>query len=231
MNKQLETAGQKREPDDFAVVPLGRRERAKREKLRRIMAAARHLFETQGFDKTTTQQIADTADIGAGTLFLYTESKEDLLVMVFERDMQEQVAQAFSRISGSASPVDQVCSVFDQMMDYHMKDLELSEVLIKSMVMSPSNMHRRTVHGELMATIFDGLEKIAVAAQESGVFPKQLDPNIAARSLFSCYYLGLVRWLTGQNTRDRLEDRLRRQCAQIIDPNGKSFAYGSESQR
>lgn len=208
---------------------MGRRERAKKEKLRRIMEAARQLFQTQGFDKTTTQQIADVADIGTGTLFLYTESKEDLLVMVFERDMQKQANKAFSKISDLEPPVDQVCSVFGKMMDYHAKDLEIAEVLIKSLVMAPSEVHRRTIHAELMATIFDGLEGIAVAAQKSRILPKQLDPKIAARSMFSCYYVGLVRWLTGQNTRATFEDRLRYQCAQIIDPNGKSFAYDEES--
>ncbi|MCY4427140.1 MAG: TetR/AcrR family transcriptional regulator [Halieaceae bacterium] len=221
MNKQLKTRASK-VSEGSVDAPPGRRERAKRDKLRRITEAARHLFETQGFEKTTTQQIADVADIGTGTLFLYTESKEDLLIMVFEGEMREQAAHAFSRISESASPVDQICSVFSDMMDYHAKDLMISEVLIKSMVMAPAAEHRSKIHGELMATIFDGLEGIAMGAKKDGIFPKRLDAGVAARTMFSCYYLGLVRWLTGQNTREDFEARLRNQCEQTIDPNGKA---------
>ncbi|MFM9442154.1 TetR/AcrR family transcriptional regulator [Streptomyces acidiscabies] len=54
---------------------VGRRERNKQEKLDRIVAAARELFAERGVDEVTTQQIADKADIGTGTLFLYAKTK------------------------------------------------------------------------------------------------------------------------------------------------------------
>lgn len=62
--------------------PVGRRERHKRDKLERIIAAARELFDAYGVDAVTTQQIADKADIGTGTLFLYAKSKSELLLLV-----------------------------------------------------------------------------------------------------------------------------------------------------
>jgi AcrR family transcriptional regulator len=65
-----------------ATVPLGRRERNKQVKLERITAAASELFAAHGVDEVTTQQIADAADIGAGTLFLYAKTKGELLLLV-----------------------------------------------------------------------------------------------------------------------------------------------------
>lgn len=62
--------------------PLGRRERNKQEKLDRITAAATELFAEHGVDDVTTQQIADKADIGTGTLFLYAKTKGELLLLV-----------------------------------------------------------------------------------------------------------------------------------------------------
>jgi AcrR family transcriptional regulator len=62
--------------------PLGRRERNKQDKLDRIIVAARELFEQRGVDAVTTQQIADRADIGTGTLFLYAKNKGELFLMV-----------------------------------------------------------------------------------------------------------------------------------------------------
>jgi len=61
---------------------LGRRERNKLDKLARITAAAGELFAERGVDEVTTQEIADRADIGAGTLFLYAKSKGELLLLV-----------------------------------------------------------------------------------------------------------------------------------------------------
>ena len=62
--------------------PVGRRERNKQEKLDRITAAASELFAEHGVDEVTTQQIADKADIGTGTLFLYAKTKGELLLLV-----------------------------------------------------------------------------------------------------------------------------------------------------
>jgi AcrR family transcriptional regulator len=65
-----------------APQPLGRRERNKRQKLERIIAAASELFAEHGVEEVTTQQIADKADIGTGTLFLYAKTKGELLLLV-----------------------------------------------------------------------------------------------------------------------------------------------------
>lgn len=62
--------------------PVGRRERNKQQKLDRITAAARELFAERGVDEVTAQEIADKADIGAGTLFLYAKNKGELLLLV-----------------------------------------------------------------------------------------------------------------------------------------------------
>lgn len=62
--------------------PPGRRERNKQEKLDRITAAATELFAEHGVEDVTTQQIADKADIGTGTLFLYAKTKGELLLLV-----------------------------------------------------------------------------------------------------------------------------------------------------
>lgn len=62
--------------------PAGRRERNKQAKLDRILAAAGELFAEHGVDEVTTQQIADRADIGTGTLFLYAKTKGELLLLV-----------------------------------------------------------------------------------------------------------------------------------------------------
>jgi AcrR family transcriptional regulator len=65
-----------------SALPGGRRDRGKQDKRARIMAAARELFASRGVDGVTTQQIADRADVAIGTLYLYTATKAELLIMV-----------------------------------------------------------------------------------------------------------------------------------------------------
>jgi AcrR family transcriptional regulator len=67
---------------EHGSTPIGRRERAKRDKRARILAAARELFARHGVGGVTTQQIADRADVAIGTLYLYASTKAELLIMV-----------------------------------------------------------------------------------------------------------------------------------------------------
>src|SRR5277367_4078990 len=80
----------------FKVV--GRAERNKRDKRARIVAAARELFRTKGFEQTTTSQIAELADVGKGTLFFHARSKDELLVMVFQEEMGRTIVRAFATV-------------------------------------------------------------------------------------------------------------------------------------
>ena len=86
----------------MAVAPAqGRRERNKAAKLERIVAAAGELFAERGVDEVTTQEIAERADIGTGTLFLYARSKGELLLMV----QNAHYAQALERGRRAAETV------------------------------------------------------------------------------------------------------------------------------
>ncbi|MFH1688801.1 MAG: TetR/AcrR family transcriptional regulator [Candidatus Eisenbacteria bacterium] len=53
-------------------------------KRERIIAAAAKLFGEKGYHDTTTAEIAESAGVAAGTIYIYFSSKEELLVAVFE---------------------------------------------------------------------------------------------------------------------------------------------------
>lgn len=53
-------------------------------KRERIIEAAAKLFGDKGYHDTTTAEIAESAGVAAGTIYIYFSSKEELLVAVFE---------------------------------------------------------------------------------------------------------------------------------------------------
>ena len=58
----------------------GLRERKKAKLRRAIQAAALHLFETQGYEHTTVEQIAEAAETSTTTFYRYFPTKEDVVL-------------------------------------------------------------------------------------------------------------------------------------------------------
>ena len=115
------------------VAELGKRERNKLDKQRRIVAAATTLFQEKGFDDTTTAEIATAAGIGAGTLYLYVESKEDLLVSAFIDVAGGAWTEAFDRVDPDTDIVEQIMALLLHVTDHHEADRRLARSFFKEL--------------------------------------------------------------------------------------------------
>jgi len=69
----------------------GKRNENKEKTKQAILAAALKLFAEKGFYNTSTRAISRKAGIAEGTLFNYFETKEDLALYFFEREMDDVV--------------------------------------------------------------------------------------------------------------------------------------------
>ncbi len=75
-----------------SAAPAGRRARNKEDTQRRIVTVALNLFQSKGFDATTTKEIARQAKIAEGTLFNYFHTKEDIALHFFELEVDHAIA-------------------------------------------------------------------------------------------------------------------------------------------
>ncbi len=96
---------------------LGRRERNKQLKLERITAAATELFATRGVDDVTTQEIADAADVGTGTLFLYARNKGELLLLVQNSRYVAALARGRAQAETARGAVDAVMAIVAEIVE------------------------------------------------------------------------------------------------------------------
>jgi len=197
--------------DAGEALQIGRRERNKREKQRRILSAARELFRTHGFAETTTAQIAEAADVGTGTLFLYVRSKEDLLVQVFKGEMIEMARNLFAALPEGASPLAKMMAIFEGMYLYHGQDIEVSKVLLRE-VNIPSSSERTADIDELLDVVLEGLTKISRNASGNA----RGNPDVTARSAFAIYYYSLISWIGGAQERDESLALLRQQLKLLL---------------
>lgn len=166
--------------------PLSRREQNKADKRRRIVAAGRLLFRTEGFDATTAAAIASAAGVGTGTFYLYASSKEELLVEVFQADIERAWGDAFSLVPADRPLVEQLAAVFGHVTRFHEGDPELARAFLKEVLfVSPTV---RAGVNRSMRFIFSGIADVLARAQARG----ELDPEVPAfqlaRNLFYLWY-------------------------------------------
>ena len=202
----------------------GRRERNKRDKQGRILAAAEDLFAERGYALVTTQDIADRADVAAGTLFRYAASKPELLLMVFNAEWRRALNATRHDAPASAAPLAPTDAI-----------MALLRPLLTSAALNPENTayyQREILWGEPTGAyraealeLVDGLEA-SIATLLSGYGTETpggserlrpgVDAALAARSIFSLLHLALIRCGLGREPMESLPDSLRAEIDLVL---------------
>ncbi|HEY9266481.1 MAG TPA: TetR/AcrR family transcriptional regulator [Mycobacterium sp.] len=140
-----------------ASQPVGRRERNKQQKLDRITAAASELFAEHGIEDVTTQQIADKADIGTGTLFLYAKSKGELLLLVQNAHYAEALQRG--RADGETIPdvLDAVMAIVQPIVECNRIQVDNGRTYLREMVFGDPTEPR---HAEALSIVAQTEEAI-----------------------------------------------------------------------
>jgi AcrR family transcriptional regulator len=214
-----------REPDSFDKAAPGRIERNKRAKRERIARAARRLFGRKGFEHTTTREIAEAADIGAGTLFLYVGTKEDLLVMIFRDEIGRVIADAAAAALVRPAPLlEQVMQIFGAMISHHERNFALARVFVKEL---PFVTDRRHAVDEVMRTLYAQLAGLVERAKARGELRAEVPAELLADNLFGLFFQTIQHWLAGRKSRAEVcRARLREKLELQLSGSRRSFRNG-----
>jgi TetR/AcrR family transcriptional regulator len=192
--------------------PVGRRERNKQAKLERITAAASELFAKHGVDEVTTQQIADKADIGTGTLFLYAKTKGELLLLV--QNAQYSGALERGRAAAETIPdvLDAVMSIVQPVVQCNRTQIDNGRTYLREMVFGdPEEPH----HGEALAIAAQTEEAITAVLRRD----KQVgddDAATLARVVSSVMFLSMAASLNAALSVEEIVRDIRRQVSALL---------------
>jgi len=92
----------------------GLRQRQKEQRREAIVEAALQLFETQGFNATTVEQIAVQAGVSTPTVFNYFGAKQDILLALMGRADQRALTDARQQMPTFDNAVDAMCHLESQ---------------------------------------------------------------------------------------------------------------------
>lgn len=165
----------------------GRRERNKQAKLDRITAAASALFAEHGVDDVTTQQIADAADIGTGTLFLYVKNKGELLLLVQNAHYAEALEQGVADAQAATDVVDAVMAILGAVVACNRVQVDNGRTYLREMLFGDPADPQRAAALEIVARTEAA---VAAALARLGAVPPG-DAAVLAHVLSAVMFLEL----------------------------------------
>jgi AcrR family transcriptional regulator len=191
--------------------PLGLRERNKLDKFLRIRAASKKLFTENGFEPTTTRQIAQEADVGLSTLFLYATDKRDLLFLVFNDDLDELTTRAFADSQAKAPLLDNLRIALRHFFEFYGLDKVISRDLTREITFYTTGMQSERFQATRARTI-DSIATLVGQARAAGEVRCQEDDMLIASTMFYLLAAEIRMWLASESQapEDGLNELMKR---------------------
>jgi len=192
--------------------PVGRRERQKQEKLERITAAASGLFAERGVDEVTTQEIADAADIGTGTLFLYAKTKGELLLLVQNAHYADALERGRAAAEKERTALDAVLALIAPVVECNRRQIDNGRTYLREMVFGdPSEPH----HSKALTIVAQTEESVAgILTEKAGLSTGQA--QTLARVVSAIQFLALANSVNAASNIPELLTDIRTQVAAIL---------------
>jgi TetR/AcrR family transcriptional repressor of uid operon len=150
----------------------------------KIVQAAIATFSKYGYDKTRMDDIAKSANLGKGTLYLYFKSKEELFYAISENSIKELKEQLSKLFSKKEDLVHDAEKFYDQ---YRNLIHDSEKVSFEMIAESSRNPKLRKALYEQRMKVYDIVIDYLRRQIEKGFFRKDMDVNAIASGLVALY--------------------------------------------
>jgi len=143
----------------------------------RILHAAQQLFARQGYDATTTRDLARAAGVAEGTLFRHFDHKKSILVEIATQGWVEILTDLLMELSEMAS-----YRAISQVMHKRMSNLKQNADMMRVCFME-AQFHpelRDRIQVEVITKMMDVTEAFFQTAIDRGVY-RPINPRVIAR--------------------------------------------------
>ncbi len=164
-----------------------------REKFFRILDAAVRVFAQKGFFKARISDIAKGAGVADGTVYLYFKNKDDILIQVFEVNLDRILKELHLELSVLPGPLEKLERWFRYQVELFQSSKELIEVLIVEIRQSHRFMKEYTPN--LYFAYLDILGSVLEEGKEKGVFVETLDASILKYAIYGAIEEVALRWV------------------------------------
>jgi len=158
-----------------------------------ILRAAIRVFAHNGYFNSKVADIAREAGVADGTVYLYFKNKEDILHSIFDRSMEQAIADGRRRLEKIVDPRERLRTIAHMHLDRLGADRDLAIVFQVELRGSTKFMEEFSAAGfaeylKLIRTTFE-------EGQSAGVFRAELNAKVVAKILFGALDEMATNWI------------------------------------
>jgi TetR/AcrR family fatty acid metabolism transcriptional regulator len=152
------------------------------QKYYRIIQAATKIFAQKGFFQAKVSDIAREAGVADGTIYLYFENKDDILISLFEEQMKTVLDNMVERLAEQDDParkLEEFALIHLRLIEENKDVAEIIQVELRQ-----SSKFMKEYKNERFAEYLGLIADIIRLGQEKGVFRQDVIPGVAERAFF-----------------------------------------------
>jgi AcrR family transcriptional regulator len=176
--------------------PLSLRERKKRQNRDSILEAARDLFQSQGFDETSIDEIAARAAVSRGTLFNYFPGKEALLEGIANQELDWLAHRVGTDLASAPTAVARIRHTMRMLVSDTLPFMQVTRYVFLVALQQSSG----TGQGTSSLRLANILQELVIEAQAHGEIRPDLDPGEIAHAITGAYMAALFSWIAAAST-------------------------------
>jgi AcrR family transcriptional regulator len=165
-----------------AEAPKSSARMRKADRKRQLLAHAKQLFVTHGYQDTTTEKIARAAGVSEPVLYRHFESKKALFLEVLEEIRAATLQRWHTETGGLADPLAKLHAIADMYLGTTREHALEFRIMHRTLVETDDE----EIVACLRAFYLDSetlLAQVIDEGQQSGVFRRSLDPRVGAWEL------------------------------------------------
>ena len=171
-----------------------RMERKKEETKKKIIAVAMDLFNKQGFDQTTIDQIAAEADIAKGTIYNHFPVKEAIISEYIHRTLKEEAPAVIHVLQRLPDTRSRLITILRMSMEWI--EVEFNKDLYKKYFAYRMQILEQSIRDQSLRSGFhSALAQIIGLGQETGEIRKDIPNEVLAHQFESLHSFTVAAWL------------------------------------
>jgi TetR/AcrR family fatty acid metabolism transcriptional regulator len=161
-------------------------------KRERIISAAAKFFGDKGYHDTTTAEIAESAGVAAGTIYIYFSSKEELLVAVFEEFLGRHMQRLREGVERETTPRDKLMRLLTLGLELMQDNPDSARIFLSQLRQSTKMI--TTVAKRSSRAYKDIIEDVLTEGARTGMC-REVNVPATASMLFGAFQSTVLDWV------------------------------------